>query len=142
MTKNSSVISSLGKEKYLLLTTFRKTGVGVPTPIWIAQLDDNTLCFTTTSTTGKVKRMRHTAEVTVQPCNSRGEVISGSEITRMRSDMVTVGTSYEGVLSAVAAKYGWQFSAMKAVMRAGNLVRKRKQPFVDTGVRLRLLEGA
>ncbi|MGI8777878.1 MAG: PPOX class F420-dependent oxidoreductase [Acidimicrobiales bacterium] len=68
----------LGDEKYLLLTTFRRNGDPVPTPVWVVALDDGDIGFWTGSGSGKVKRLAHTARVTVQPCNARGQVREGT----------------------------------------------------------------
>jgi uncharacterized protein len=49
---------------YIQLTTFRRSGVGVPTAVHIV-LDGNEAFFRTWNTTGKAKRLRHTPEVRV-----------------------------------------------------------------------------
>ncbi|MEZ5249426.1 MAG: hypothetical protein R2713_09520 [Ilumatobacteraceae bacterium] len=38
---------TLADEKYVVLTTTRKDGRSVPTPVWIAALPDGALGFTT-----------------------------------------------------------------------------------------------
>jgi PPOX class probable F420-dependent enzyme len=60
-------------QKYISLTTFRKTGVGVPTPIWFGE-DHDKLYFMTRSTMGKSKRIRNNPQVKVAPCTIRGKV--------------------------------------------------------------------
>ena len=57
--------------EFLLLTTFRKSGQPVGTPIWFVQLDDGLYCKTGQAT-GKVKRIGHTPRVTLGPCDRRG----------------------------------------------------------------------
>ena len=58
---------------YVSLTTFRRTGAAVATPVWAAP-DDGTLVVWTRADSGKVKRLRHTSRVTVAPCDVRGRV--------------------------------------------------------------------
>ena len=58
---------------YVSLTTFRRTGVPVPTPVWAAP-DGEKLVVWTRADSGKVKRLRHTPRVTVAPCDVRGRV--------------------------------------------------------------------
>jgi PPOX class probable F420-dependent enzyme len=65
--------SRLGSEKYILLTTFRRDGSAVSTPIWFA-LDGPRLVAFTGAQTGKVKRIRNTSRVMVSPCSFRGRV--------------------------------------------------------------------
>ena len=63
----------------VVVTTFRRSGVGVPTGIWATKLDGRYL-FTTPSSTGKVKRLAHTERVTVQPGDKRGRATGGPVI--------------------------------------------------------------
>jgi PPOX class probable F420-dependent enzyme len=66
-----TALDRLGAEKYVLLTTFRKDGQAVPTPVWAVR-DGDTLAAWTVADSGKVKRIRRTGEVTVAPCDVRG----------------------------------------------------------------------
>ena len=75
-------------ETYLLLTTFRKSGEGVPTAIWIAALPDGSCGFTTEANSGKVKRIRNNPAVTLQPCDVRGRVKEGSAITNATAEVL------------------------------------------------------
>ncbi|GAA2701573.1 PPOX class F420-dependent oxidoreductase [Micromonospora olivasterospora] len=61
----------LAAEKYLLLTTFRRDGRAVPTPVWAVR-DGDALAVWTAADSGKVKRIRRSGEVTVAPCDVRG----------------------------------------------------------------------
>ena len=64
---------NLQNAPYLLLTTFRKTGEPVATPVWFAQEGDH-LYVVSDASAGKLKRLRHTARVTVAPCTFGGQV--------------------------------------------------------------------
>lgn len=64
-------LDRLAAEKYVLLTTFRKDGRAVPTPVWAVR-DGNALAVWTVSDSGKVKRIRRDGRVTVAPCDVRG----------------------------------------------------------------------
>jgi PPOX class probable F420-dependent enzyme len=66
-----ATLEQLGSEKYLLLTTYRKDGRGVPTPLWVVP-DGAGLMVWTPAGTGKVKRIRNNRRVTVQACDFRG----------------------------------------------------------------------
>ena len=56
----------------VLLTTFRRNGEGVGTPVHLV-VDGDRAVFRTWHTTGKVKRMRANPHVTVAPSTFRGE---------------------------------------------------------------------
>jgi PPOX class probable F420-dependent enzyme len=66
-----STLEQLGSEKYVLLTTFRRDGRAVPTPLWVVP-DAAGLGFWTVEGSGKTKRIRNGGRVTVAPCDVRG----------------------------------------------------------------------
>jgi PPOX class probable F420-dependent enzyme len=67
------VFAPLYGSKTINLTTFKKGGVPVATPVWFVPLGGR-LYVRTGRTTGKVKRIRHDPVVTVAPCTSEGRV--------------------------------------------------------------------
>lgn len=73
MQTGVSPIESLDGEDYISLTTFRKDGSPVPTPVWFA-VENGTIYVTTLAESYKIKRIRHTPQVTVVPCDVRGNV--------------------------------------------------------------------
>ena len=121
-------------EKYVLLTTFRRNGDAVPTPVWIAALPDGTAGFTTEIDSGKVKRIRNNPAVTLQPCSMRGRVVAGSPIVSATAD-VLVGGDARPVDDAVRRKY----RVAMALLTVGELVRKlfRRSTPVECAIRLR-----
>ncbi|WP_432981543.1 PPOX class F420-dependent oxidoreductase [Dactylosporangium sp. CA-233914] len=72
MTDTPATAEQLGEEEYLLVTTFRRDGTPVPTPVWAAR-DGDALMVWTVGDSGKVKRIRRDGHVTVAPCNVRGK---------------------------------------------------------------------
>ncbi|PWR05966.1 PPOX class F420-dependent oxidoreductase [Micromonospora acroterricola] len=66
-----TTLDRLSAEKYILLTTFRKDGRAVPTPVWSVR-DGEALAVWTRADSGKVKRIRRNGDVTVAPCDVRG----------------------------------------------------------------------
>src|ERR1700679_3983867 len=105
-------------EKYVLLTTFKRDGSGVATPVWCADLGNGSFGFWTSSASGKVKRLNHTERVTVQPCNARGQVKAG----RMPADAtarVVSGAELEQIRKQVIAKYGYMTKFTKIVAQLG-----------------------
>lgn len=71
MTSISSTLEHLGQEQYLLVTTFRRDGTPVPTPVWAVR-DGDALMVWTVGDSGKVKRIRRNGSITVAPCTVRG----------------------------------------------------------------------
>lgn len=68
---NTSVFGSLEREAYALLTTFKRDGTGVGTPVHVA-VDGDRAYFRTWDTTWKLKRIRNNPEVRVAPSTFRG----------------------------------------------------------------------
>jgi uncharacterized protein len=60
-------------QKYISLTTFRKNGAAVATPVWFGE-DGGKLYVMTRSDMGKVKRIRNNPVVKIAPCTIRGKV--------------------------------------------------------------------
>ncbi|WP_203690506.1 PPOX class F420-dependent oxidoreductase [Catellatospora coxensis] len=61
------------RAKYVSLTTYRKDGTPVATPVWLA-VDGGELFVISDSDAWKVKRVRRTSRVTVAACDVRGRV--------------------------------------------------------------------
>ncbi|MBF4998105.1 PPOX class F420-dependent oxidoreductase [Nocardia sp. BSTN01] len=70
-----------GTANYVLLTTYKKDGTPVATPVWAA-LDDAKLYVWSETAAWKVKRVRRNPDVTLQPCNvsgkPHGEIVRGT----------------------------------------------------------------
>ncbi len=64
-------LERLGAGKYLLLTSFRKNGTPVATPVWVVR-DGDALGVWSAADAWKVKRIRARADVLVGPCDLRG----------------------------------------------------------------------
>jgi PPOX class probable F420-dependent enzyme len=71
-TEPAGGIDSL-QGNHILLTTFRKSGEGVPTPVWYGRQGDHLYVFSLEKA-GKVKRIRNNAKVQVAACTGIGRV--------------------------------------------------------------------
>jgi PPOX class probable F420-dependent enzyme len=98
-------VTSLPHSTYVRLTTFRRTGVPVPTPVWAAP-DGETLVVWTRADSGKVKRLRHTARVTVAPCGFRGRT-QGPAVEAVAELVPAAGQ--DEALAALRRAYGLRF---------------------------------
>ena len=98
-------MTPLPSSTYVSLTTFRRTGVPVSTPVWAAP-DGDTLLVWTRADTGKVKRLRHTSRVTVAPCTFRGRLL-GPPVDGVAE--FVPHPEWPGALAALRRAYGWQF---------------------------------
>jgi hypothetical protein len=97
-----TTLDRLGAEKYVLLTTFRKDGRAVATPLWVVP-DGTGLAVWTPTGSGKVKRIRNSGLVTVAPCDLRGNP-SGEPVDAHAR--VGSATDTRRVRAALGRKYG------------------------------------
>ncbi|WP_040790933.1 PPOX class F420-dependent oxidoreductase [Nocardia paucivorans] len=67
----TNTLGEVGTADYVLLTTYRKDGTPVATPLW-AVAEEGKLYVWTATDSWKVKRLRRNPAVTVQPCNAKG----------------------------------------------------------------------
>jgi hypothetical protein len=67
-------LDPLAQLQYINLETFRKSGVGVKTPVWFVQ-DGDTIFVRTVANSGKVKRIRNNGQVNIAPCKVDGALL-------------------------------------------------------------------
>ncbi|MBM3685832.1 MAG: PPOX class F420-dependent oxidoreductase [Actinobacteria bacterium] len=71
-------IDALAAGKYLSLTTFRRDGTPVATPVWLVR-DGDALRVVTQADSGKAKRLRNDSRVLLAPCDARG-ALKGKQV--------------------------------------------------------------
>ena len=137
----------LAAARYVQLTTFRRTGVGVPTPMWFAPSVDDPAVFAaiTVDDTGKTKRLAHTSRVELRACDLRGRVEEDAATYRGTARVVRDADGVAHARRAVVAKYGLPARVsdlvdvvgsrvgLRRAARAGILVRVDPEPFGGTG---------
>jgi PPOX class probable F420-dependent enzyme len=67
----TSTVDIIGASSYALITSYRKDGRPVPTPVWVVR-DGDAVAIWTVGDSGKVKRIRRNGTVLVGPCDVRG----------------------------------------------------------------------
>ncbi len=116
---------TLADEKYVALTTYRKNGESSSTPVWVADLGDGTLGFTTPSSSLKVKRIGNDPRVLLQPSDSRGKPVEGSAV---HSGTASVNTSdFARVRSLIKAKYGWQVTMVQIIAKVAKVFGRQRE---------------
>lgn len=124
---------ALEHEKYILLTTFRRDGTPVSTPVWIVPLDGGKFGFTTSSGSGKAKRLAHTSRVTVQASDVRGRIKPGSSPMDATA-LIVKGPEYVGIKAKVKSKYGVMTNITRFLGFIGGLIKRKPIPYADLGV--------
>ena len=115
----------VGSLRYVSIATRRRNGATVDTAVWIVDLGDGTVGFTTDVTAGKVKRIRNFPKVTLQPCDRRGLIDPGAP-TWTGAAKVLTGDAARPVVAAIRRKYGWQVVAIDVASWIRSLWTRRR----------------
>jgi PPOX class probable F420-dependent enzyme len=132
---------ALSDGKYILLTTFRRDGTGVATPVWVVPLDGGTFGMWTSSGSGKAKRLAHTDRVLVRPSDARGRVKDGTAPLEGTARLVT-GAEHEAIVGKIKAKYGFVTNVTHLLNTVGGIVKGKRIPYGDRGVVITLANSA
>lgn len=134
--------ATLAAAKYAELTTFRRTGVGVPTPVWIAPLHredgERALAVITVDQVGKTKRLAHTQRVELRECDVRGRVQEGAPTWTGQARVVRDPGQVGEVRAAIAAKYGLPARAFGLVEWVGRVAPRLVTPKPRAGILITL----
>jgi uncharacterized protein len=118
----STMTMSLLRHQYISLTTFRRDGSRVSTPVWFALDSNDHVVIWTDAGSGKIKRLRADHRVTVAPCDVRGRV-SGDEIHgRARILPAEDAARAQALLDR---RYGLQKRLYTAAIRAWRSLQRR-----------------
>ncbi len=102
MATTTRAFTNLDGHQFMSLTTYRKTGQAVPTPVWFVA-DEGKLYVMTMGDSGKAKRIRNNGMVVTAPCKANGEVLGESAEGRARLLSAEEGKRANGLLNR---KYG------------------------------------
>ncbi len=97
---------ALQEHAYMSLTSYRKNGQGVATPVWFAPALEGVAVWTRADS-WKVKRIVNNPQVEVAPCTARGKRIGPGvkAVARLLSP-----DEVEAAEGALATKYGLQYT--------------------------------
>jgi PPOX class probable F420-dependent enzyme len=112
----------LAQERYISLTTFRKDGTPVSTPVWVAG-EEGELLVWTAADSWKVKRIKRDNHVRIAPCTARGKP-RGEALDGM-AQILQDSTHVEEL---ERKKYGWRMTVIAALTRFGRFVKREPAP--------------
>jgi uncharacterized protein len=115
-------------QQYLNLETYRKTGVGVPTPVWFVQ-DGEILFVRTVANSGKVKRIRNNGQVKIAPCKMDGALLG--EWAPAAARELTDAETDKRVVRLLNKKYG----LMNRMFALASALQGRKSTVVEIKLR-------
>lgn len=107
---------------YLSLSTLKKSGDTVETPVWFGQEGDDLYIFSAANA-GKVKRLRNFSEVRVAACTVTGAITG--EWFDGTGEVLSSEADIERALAALHDKYGWQMKVTDLMSRLTGKYSKR-----------------
>lgn len=114
--------TTLATEPFINVTTFRRNGTAVATPVWCVGKNGSLLVFSEAAS-GKVKRIGHDPHVCVAPCSPRGKPRGPA----VDADATLVADTAE-VEALLARKYGWMWRGYNLLMAAVRWLRRQARP--------------
>lgn len=122
-TPLAAAFTALHGQEFMNLTTFRKSGRPVSTPVWFAQADER-LYVMTIDGSGKVKRVRNSSRVQVGPSDRRGTPtgLAAAGVARILRS---------GETSRADALLGKKYGLMKRMFDLMQKVRSRPRVYLE-----------
>lgn len=118
----STHTTMLAREPFISVTSFKRDGTAVATPVWCVAKNGSLLVFTEADS-GKVKRIRHDPHVSVAPCSYRGKPRGPA----VEAD-ATVLDDTDEVEALLTGKYGWTWRGYNLAMAAVRRLRRKARP--------------
>lgn len=124
-------LDALGRARYISLTTYRKDGTGVATPVWVVRADGE-LWVWTRSDSWKVKRLRRDQRVQVSACDLRGRVAPDAVAFEGTARLLPEA-EMKRLRTLLGRKYRLQYWLLDI---PATLARRGKRPHTGIGVTL------
>lgn len=115
-------LTAFEKQQFMNVETFRKSGIGVRTPVWFVEYNGE-LCFTSEVSSGKVKRLKRDPAVMVAPCRPDGALLGDWYPGRAR-----FMSAEETVI--VKKVYARKYGVLKLFFDLMGIFRKGKRVFI------------
>ena len=114
----------LADERFVSLTTFRRSGEPVSTPVWVGR-DGDTLVVLTPAGSGKVKRLRNDPRVEIRPCGRFGAVAEGVAPVAGTAEVRDSRADVERARAVIRRTYPLESRVVLGIERLVEKVRRR-----------------
>ena len=121
----SDPTTALGQQRFVSLTTFKRNGEGVATPMWIGR-DGADLFVWTPADSWKVKRVRNNPRVLLAPSSRFGKVRDGVLPIEGAAQVVTDPVTVERLRDVIRRKYGLGYRLVTLVETIATRGRKSR----------------
>ena len=125
MPTSAAALAALADERFVSLTTYRRSGVAVSTPVWIAR-DGEDLIVTTPKESGKVKRLRNDSRVQLRACSRTGSVKDGAVAVDAHAAIADDDGSRALLTQVFGGKYRTEYRVFMFIERLGKAGAKQR----------------
>jgi PPOX class probable F420-dependent enzyme len=109
--------------RYLSVTSFKRDGTGVATPVWF--VSDGTRLFALTDLhSAKVHRIRHNSRVLVASCRANGKL--RDEPVAARAEVLTSTADLDRVQQLLLKRYKISYRLVMLLYRVGRRLRRKR----------------
>lgn len=122
----NELVTALGAQPFVSLTTFKRNGDGVATPVWVAQ-DGDGLIVLTPEESWKVKRVRNNPHVALSPSSRMGKVRAGDKPVEGTAEVITDPIATQRLREVIRRKYGLEYHVTMLIER---IAARRQKPRV------------
>ena len=130
-------LEALFPGRYLSVTSFKRDGTGVATPVGFVS-DGSRLFALTDLHSAKIRRIRRNPRVLVAPCRANGKLRSKPLLARVQ--VLTATTDLERVQKLLIERYKLSYRVIMLIYRLGRRLRGR--PSVADGAALAITVDA
>jgi uncharacterized protein len=114
----------LADARFVSLTTFRRSGEPVSTPVWVGR-DGGALVVLTPAGSGKVRRLRHDPRVEIRPCGRFGKVPDGVQPVAATAELREAPADLERARATIARTYPFESRLVLGIERLVERLRGR-----------------
>src|SRR4051794_16245008 len=118
----AAALKPLFTGRYLSVTSFKRDGSGVATPVWSVS-DGRRLFALTDLHSPKVRRMRHNPNVLIASCRVDGKLRGAS--VPARAEVLTATRDLERVQKLLTERYKISYRVVMLFYRLGRRLRRR-----------------
>jgi uncharacterized protein len=107
---------ALAAQKFVSLTTYKKNGDAVATPMWVGR-DGDHLFVWTPADSAKIKRVRNDPRVTLVPCGRFGKPNNDAEPVAGTAEVITEPATVRRLAEVIRHKYGLEYWVVTLIER-------------------------
>ena len=107
---------ALAAQKFVSVTTYKKNGDAVATPMWVGR-DGDHLFVWTPADSAKIKRVRNDPRVTLVPCGRFGKPNNDAEPVAGTAEVIAEPATVRRLAEVIRHKYGLEYWVVTLIER-------------------------